>query len=62
MNTTLKGWLIGVVNAVISGSAAAIGSLAAGVTFKQGAIIVGVAAVGSLSKWMVQHPIPGGEN
>jgi hypothetical protein len=61
MNATLKGWLIGVANAAISGAAATLGSFAAGVTFKQGAIIVAIAAVGSMVKWMAQHPIPGAQ-
>jgi hypothetical protein len=59
MNPTIKSWLIGALNAGISGVAAALGSFAAGVTFKQGAIIVGVAAVTSMIKWMAQHPLPG---
>jgi hypothetical protein len=59
MNPTLKGWLIGALNAVLSGAAATVGSFAAGVTFKQGAIIVGTAAVTSFAKWMLQHPLPG---
>jgi hypothetical protein len=60
MNTTVKAWLIGSLNAGISGLAAAAGSLAAGVTLKQGAIIVGASVVTSMVKWMAQHPIPGG--
>jgi hypothetical protein len=60
MNPTLKAWLIGALNAGISGAAASIGSYAAGVTFKQGAIIVAVATGVSIVKWMAQHPIPGG--
>lgn len=61
MNATLKAWAIGALNAVLSGGIAAAGSLVAGVTLKQGAIIVGFAAVGSFAKWYAQHPIPGGE-
>jgi hypothetical protein len=60
MNATLKAWLIGAANAGISGAAAAAGSFAAGITFKQGAIIVGISAAVSLAKWIPQHPIPGG--
>jgi hypothetical protein len=61
MNATAKGWLIGALNALISGAAAAVGSLAAGLTLKQGAIVVAVSAGTSLAKWMLQHPLPGGE-
>lgn len=60
MNATLKGWLIGAANAGISGLAAAAGSLAAGITLKQGAIVVGISVTTSMIKWMSQHPIPGG--
>jgi hypothetical protein len=62
MNPTLKGWLIGLANAAISGAAGAVGSFAAGVTVKQGALIVAVSAGVSLAKWILQHPIPGGES
>ena len=58
----MKPWLIGVANAAISGVAASIGSFIAGTTLKQGAIIVGIAAVVSMVKWMAQHPIPGGSS
>lgn len=61
MNKTLEAWLIGAVNAGISGLAAATGALVAGTTVKQGAIIVGAAIVVSMVKWMSQHPLPGGE-
>ena len=61
MSPTLKAWLIGALNAGLSGAAATAGSFVAGVTFTQGAIIVGTAAVVSFSKWMIQHPVPGGE-
>ena len=57
----LKAWGIGAINAGISGTAAAVGSLVAGVTLKQGAIIVAAAAAVSIVKWMAQHPIPGGQ-
>lgn len=62
MNTTVKAWLIGALNAGISGLAAATGALVAGTTVKQGAIIVGAAVVVSIVKWMAQHPLPGGES
>lgn len=57
----MKPWLISALNAVLSGAFATIGSFAAHVTFKQGAMIVGIAAVGSFAKWYAQHPIPGGQ-
>jgi len=57
----MKAWLIGAANAGISGLAASLGSIMAGVTLKQGAIIVGSAMVVSMVKWMAQHPIPGGQ-
>lgn len=62
MTPTIKAWAIGALNAFLSGVFAAAGSLVAGVTLKQGAIIVGAAAIGSFGKWFYQHPIPGGEN
>jgi hypothetical protein len=62
MNATLKAWLIGLANAAVSGAAGAVGSFAAGITVKQGAIIVGISAGVSLAKWVLQHPIPGGES
>lgn len=57
----MKPWLIGALNAAISGAAATLGSFAAGVTVKQGAIIVGTSMAISMVKWMAQHPIPGGQ-
>lgn len=62
MNETLKKWLISGLNALLSGAFAAIGAGVAGVTVKQGAIVVAVAAVGSFAKWFAQHPLPGAEN
>lgn len=62
MNETVKKWLLSGLNALLSGAFAAGGSALAGVTLKQGAIIVVVAAVGSFGKWFAQHPIPGSEN
>jgi hypothetical protein len=58
----MKTWLIGVANAGISGVAVAVGSWAAGITFKQGAIMVGISAAVSMVKWMAQHPLPGTPN
>ena len=62
MNPTIKQWLIGLLNAAVSGAAAAAGSFAAGVTLKQGLLIVGISALASLAKWIPQHPIPGAES
>lgn len=59
MNWKLYG--ISALNALLSGAFASVGSIAAGVTFKQGAIIVAVAAVGSFAKWYAQHPLPGAQ-
>jgi hypothetical protein len=55
----MKPWLIGVVNAGISGLAVSLGSFVAGTTFKQGAIMVGISVAVSMVKWMAQHPLPG---
>ena len=54
-----KQWGIGALNALISGAAVAVGGGIAGTTFKQTAIMVGVAAVVSFFKWVAQHPLPG---
>ena len=56
-----KRYGVSALNALLSGAFAAVGSFAAGVTIKQGAIVVGVAAIGSFSKWYAQHPLPGSE-
>lgn len=61
MSPTWKAWLSGAGNAAISGTAAAVGGVMAGVTFQQGAKIVACAAVVSMIKWMAQHPIPGAQ-
>jgi hypothetical protein len=57
----MKRWLIGAANAGISGAAVAAGSIAAGVTFKQGALMVSISVGVSILKWMAQHPLPGAE-
>jgi hypothetical protein len=59
MSPTWKAWLTGAANAGISGLAVAAGSLAAGITLKQGAIMVGISVATSMVKWMSQHPLPG---
>ena len=62
MNATWKAWLVNAVNALLAGGFTAVGSLAAGLTVKQGAIVVGTAMVGSFAKWYAQHPLPGATN
>lgn len=62
MSPTMKSWLIGLANAAISGLAATLGSIGAGVSVKQGALIVAISTAVSLVKWLAQHPIPGGTN
>ena len=57
----MKRWILSAVNAVLSGAIATVGTALAGVSLKQGAIIVGTAAVGSFAKWYAQHPLPGAE-
>ena len=56
-----KRYGISALNALLSGAFATVGSLAASLTFRQGAIVVGVAALGSFAKWYAQHPLPGAE-
>lgn len=60
MSAPIKAWLIGLANAGISGLAVTIGTQVAGTTMKQTLIADGFAIVISLSKWIFQHPIPGG--
>lgn len=57
-----KTYGISALNALLSGGFAALGSLAAGIHFKQALIIVAVSAVGSFAKWYAQHPLPGAQN
>jgi hypothetical protein len=60
MNPSLKSWVIGVVNAGISGLVSGGAGLTLGIGWQKSAVILGVSAMVSLSKWMAQHPIPGG--
>ena len=62
MSPTMKAWLIGAVNVILSGAATALGSLVAHTTLKQGLIIVGGSIIMSFGKWFIQHPLPGGIN
>lgn len=57
-----KRYGVSALNALLSGAFAAAGSIAAGITLKQSAIVIGVAAFGSFAKWYAQHPLPGAEN
>lgn len=61
MSPKLKAWVVSCANAAISGLAASLGSLAAGLSLKQGAIVVTISTGMSLVKWLAQHPIPGGD-
>lgn len=61
MSENWKAWLINALNALLSGAFAAGGSLVAGITFKQGLIVVGTAMIGSFAKWYAQHPLPGAD-
>jgi hypothetical protein len=60
MSPTVKSWLIGLANAAISTLATTVGTQVAGTTLKQTLIADGFALAISLSKWIYQHPIPGG--
>lgn len=54
-----KNWGIGAINAIVSGAAGAVGGLAVGVSWKQALEIAAISGFVSLSKWMIQHPLPG---
>lgn len=58
----MKAWLIGVLNAAISGVTTGAAGLVLGIGIQKAAIMLGASAVMSMLKWMVQHPIPGGIN
>ncbi len=60
MSPNLKAWSIGALNVLLSGAATAVGSLIAGTSLKQGAMIVAASAVMSFTKWFLQNPLPGG--
>jgi hypothetical protein len=59
MNNNLKAWLIGALNALISGAAGAAAGFVVGDNFRQAMEIALISAFVSLSKWMIQHPLPG---
>lgn len=54
-----KSWLVGALNALVSGAAGAVGGFAVGVHWRQALEIAAISAFVSLSKWMLQHPLPG---
>lgn len=60
LNPVAKRYLISLLNALLSGAAASLGSVLAGTTLRQGVVIVGTAMLMSAGKWYAQHPIPGG--
>jgi hypothetical protein len=60
MNATVKSWLIGVANALVSGAASGVAGLTLGIGVEKSLIILAASAGVSLSKWILQHPIPGG--
>lgn len=60
MNPTLKAYLIGILNAAVSGLATAgAGTVLHIGTGKEVEMALASAGV-SIIKWMIQHPIPGG--
>jgi hypothetical protein len=61
MSATLKGWLIGIANAAISGVASGGAANLIGVGWQKAVAIAGTSAVVSIAKWIIQHPIPGGQ-
>lgn len=55
----MKTWLIGALNALISGAASAVGGIAVGVGWRKALQIAAISGIVSLSKWMAQHKLPG---
>lgn len=55
----MKSWLIGAMNALISGAASAVGGMAIGIGWKKALEIAAISGIVSLSKWMAQHKLPG---
>lgn len=62
MSPTTKSWLIGLLNAAISTLATTLGTQVAGTSWKQTLVADAFTLAISLSKWIYQHPIPGGIN
>ena len=54
-----RGWLIGYLNAALSGITAGGASMFFGLTWQKALGVAGAAAWMSLGKWMAQHPLPG---
>ena len=57
---SFRQWLIGVLNAVISGAAVVLSGLVVGVSWRNIGIMALFSAAISLGKYLQQHPIPGG--
>lgn len=55
----MKAWLIGALNALISGAASAVGGMALGIGWRKALEIALISGIVSLSKWMAQHQLPG---
>lgn len=56
---TWKAWGVSLVNAGISGLASGLLSAGVGVDWKKSLLIAGGSAIVSITKWIVQHPLPG---
>lgn len=52
-------WLIGLANALVSGVASGVPASLVGANWKQVVAIAGSSAAVSLTKWILQHPLPG---
>jgi hypothetical protein len=59
MSAPMKSWLIGALNAIVSGVTS--GGIAGGigVGWKHSVLIAGGSALVSFGKWVAQHPLPG---
>lgn len=58
----MKSWLIGALNALVSGAAGAVGGFVVGEGWRKALVIAAISAFVSFSKWMAQHPLPGAAN
>lgn len=54
-----KQWLIGLANGAVSGVLSGGTAQFLGVGWKKALAIAGVSLLGSVGKWMAQHPMPG---
>ncbi len=59
MSTAWNNWFTGLVNAAISGVASGGTAGLIGIGWKQALTIAGASALVSVSKWILQHPLPG---